>query len=102
MLLKRLKFRNLKRAALIRNGYKVVGSYLDPLVIKTDASNEFLNKMRIEWEKSQVDKNYKSQIDFSEDKKINKLIKRKVARFLPNPEKNWGPKSMASIKLKPK
>ena len=29
-------------------------------------------------------------------------MKRKIARFLPNPERNWGPKSMASIKLKPK
>ena len=58
--------------------------------------------MRIEWEKSYSNNEYKSSIDFSEDKEINKKMKRKVARFLPNPERNWGPKSMASIKLKPK
>ena len=39
----KLKFRFLIRAALIRNGYKVVGSYLNPLVIKTDAPDSFLN-----------------------------------------------------------
>lgn len=51
MLLKKYKFRILKRAALIRNGFKVVASYLNPLVIKTDADSEFMNKMRVEWEK---------------------------------------------------
>ena len=102
MPLEKIKFRILKSAALIRNGYKVVGSYLNPLVIKTDAPDDFMNKMRVEWEKSKLNQEYKSDIDFSEDKEISKKMKRKIARFLPNPERNWGPKSMASIKLKPK
>lgn len=51
MPLKRYKYRILKSAALIRNGFKVVASYLNPLVIKTNATEEFINKMRVEWEK---------------------------------------------------
>lgn len=43
MLLIKDKFRILKRAALMRNGFKVVNSYLNPMVIKTNASLEFLN-----------------------------------------------------------
>lgn len=54
MPLEKIKFRILKSAALIRNGYKVVGSYLNPLVIKTDAPDDFMNKMRVEWEKSKL------------------------------------------------
>ena len=39
----------------------------------------------------------KLDFDFSEDLEMKKFLKKKIARFLPNPEKNWGPKSGAVI-----
>jgi len=54
--------------------------------------------MKLEWEKTNKEKEYKSHIDFSDNAEIKQMLKSAPPRFLPNPEKNWGPKSAAKIK----
>ena len=39
----------------------------------------------------------KTGIDFTEDKEIIKILKNKTPRFMPNPERNWGPKKGACL-----
>ena len=55
--------------------------------------------MREEWLKMNEDKNYTSDIDWTEIDDIRKKLKHSVPRFLPNPEKNWGPKKGAVLNL---
>jgi hypothetical protein len=76
----------------------VFPSFTNPVVFKTDAPVDFLRTMKLEWEKSCKDKDYKSHIDFSDNAEIKLMLKNAPPRFLPNPEKNWGPKSAAKIK----
>ncbi len=72
------------------------------MVLKTNAPFSFLKKMVLEWEKLKKQKDYKSEIDFSEDQELKETIKRTIPRFLPNPKKNWETKSAAVIKKKKK
>lgn len=112
-------------SALKKRGYLAVSSYLHPLVFKTNAPDSVIYNMRLawikEWQKRVIIKNEKLKqnpnikidenidnekkedlgeelkFDFSIDKDLKKSLKKKIARFLPNPEKNWGPKSGAVI-----
>ena len=86
-------------SAIKNAGYKVVMSYLHPITIKTDAPFEFLRKIYNEWWLLENDPDFKGEISFTVDPEIKKMIKEYPPRFLPNPEKNWGPKSAAIIKL---
>lgn len=38
-----------------------------------------------------------SGLDFTDDKEVLKQLKSKLPRFMPNPEKNWGPKKGAFL-----
>ncbi len=64
---------------------------------KTNAPHEFLMEMRDDWEKQDKNKDYKGKIDFSIDKELKKKFRKRPPRFLPNPEKYWGPKSSATM-----
>ncbi len=80
--------------------YISVPSYLHPLVFKTNAPDEILYNLRLAWEKeflNRTNKEFKNEVDFSEDPELKKMLKKKTARFLHNPEKNWGPMSCAII-----
>ena len=70
--------------------------------MKTDASDEFIYRMRCEWEKKFKDKDFKGTVDFSDDKELNKKFKRSCGRFFKNPEKYWGTKSTAVLKIEKK
>ena len=58
--------------------------------------------MRCEYEKKFTENNFKGTIDFTEDKELKKKFKRSLGRFFKNPEKNWGPKSTAILKINKK
>ena len=84
----------------IRNaGFNVAMSYVHPTIIKTDAPYKFMMEMLAEWKKKDSDKDYKGSIDFSDNQDVKQMLKGYPARFLPNPEKNWGPKAAAKITL---
>ena len=55
-------------------------------MFKTDAPYEFINQFKLDW----MNKNKK--FDFSILPSVKKYLKSRIPRFLPNPEKNWGPK----------
>lgn len=55
--------------------------------------------MREEWKKKGLEKDYKEKLNWTEDKEVKKLLKNRIARFLPNPEKNWGPKKGAVLNV---
>jgi len=76
----------------------VFASFTNPNVFKTDAPIEFLRSVKAEWEKVNKEKDYTSPINFSDNPEVKQMLKNTPPRFLPNPEKNWGPKSAAKIK----
>ena len=67
------------------------------MVIKTDAPFEIIWKMREDWIK--INSNEKGELDWSEIKEIKHMLKSTIPRFLPNPEKNWGPKKGAILNI---
>lgn len=89
-------------SAIKNAGYKIVMSYLHPITIKTDAPFEFLRKVYDEWWLLDNDPQFKGEVNFNIDVEVKKMIKEYPPRFLPNPEKNWGPKSAAKIQLEKK
>lgn len=84
---------------LQRKGYLFAPSYLQEMVFKTNAPFELLYQMREEWKKIMEDKDCEKQFDWSENKDIKKMLKNSAPRFLPNPEKNWGPKKGAVLNI---
>lgn len=71
-------------------------SYCNPTAFKTDASPEKLLRLADElFGEATGDR----QFDATVNPDAKKMLKDKVPRFLPNPEKNWGPKSASKIKL---
>lgn len=92
----------------IRNAwYQISGSHVDPLALKTDAPMSIIWDIMRCWVKLHPVKNRpgnhpgnrilsqgpKLQAKFSQVP--GGLVARKSPRFLPNPEKYWGPKRKA-------
>lgn len=90
-----MKYSNLKSSALKNAGFEVVQSYCHPTVFKTNADQfkifELINELF-------GDQKKEKKFDMTINLDVKKALKDKVARFLPNPEKNWGPKSASKIK----
>jgi hypothetical protein len=94
----REQFCKIISSAIRNSGFQIYTSFSNPGVFKTDASVQFIQEVSREWEKVSRDKGYESKIDFSDNPEIKFMLKHTPPRFLPNPEKNWGPKSAAKIK----
>ena len=86
------------RSAIFNGGYKAVTSYCSPLVVKTNAPIEFIRKMVIAWHNASDLSVDKGDISFEDNAEAKKILRNATPRFMPNPEKNWGPKSAAKIK----
>ncbi|CAM6128891.1 unnamed protein product [Calypogeia fissa] len=100
----------LYRSAVANAGYRISSSHANPLGVKTDAPMEVLWDIMRCWVKTHpvkaqtevtpgtviLSKEPKFEANFS---KVNSALSRAqaagVARFLPNPEENWGPKPRA-------
>ncbi|XP_020105119.1 probable tRNA (guanine(26)-N(2))-dimethyltransferase 1 [Ananas comosus] len=103
------------RSALINAGYRVSGSHVDPLALKTDAPMNIIWDIMRCWIKihpvkahaaSQpgtiilsrepiLEANFAQPVDHLSKSRVKKL-----PRFLPNPERYWGPKSKAGRQVK--
>ena len=72
-----------------------MSSYCHPKAFKTNADQFKIAKLKNEifGEESE-----KREFDRTENKEIKKMLSDKVPLFLPNPEKNWGPKNPSRIK----
>jgi hypothetical protein len=94
----------------------VVSSYCHPYCFKTDAPNSFIFQIRDKWayqskkqnglikEEKQEKELLKKREDISfeiNDEVKNYLDETITSRFLPNPEKNWGPLSSAKLIFNP-
>ncbi|AQK68044.1 putative tRNA (guanine(26)-N(2))-dimethyltransferase 2 [Zea mays] len=92
----------------IRNaGYQVSGSHVDPLALKTDAPMSVIWDIMRCWVKLHPVKhrpgNHPGNVILSQEPKfqakfsrvLGASVTRKRARFMPNPEKYWGPGTKA-------
>ncbi|CAM0905810.1 unnamed protein product [Alopecurus aequalis] len=97
----------------IRNaGYQISGSHVDPLALKTDAPMSVIWDIMRCWVKLHPVKSQpenrpgsrilsrEPQLQASFSQVTGGLGARKSPRFVPNPEKNWGPKMKAGRPLK--
>ncbi|SPT16326.1 unnamed protein product [Triticum aestivum] len=97
----------------IRNaGYQISGSHADPLALKTDAPMSVIWDIMRCWVKLHPVKSQpenlpgsrilsqEPQLQASFSQATGGLVARKSPRFLPNPEKHWGPKMKAGRPLK--
>lgn len=104
------------RSALVNAGYRVSGTHANPLGIKTDAPwNVVWDIMRCWVQQHPVKKSQPGsagekilsvepelKADFSRvQQAVSKAKQKGVARFLPNPEANWGPKPRHGRPVKP-
>uniref|UniRef100_A0A1J3E3N6 tRNA (guanine(26)-N(2))-dimethyltransferase n=1 Tax=Noccaea caerulescens TaxID=107243 RepID=A0A1J3E3N6_NOCCA len=102
------------RSAVVNAKYRVSGSHVNPLGIKTDAPMEIIWDIMRCWVKNHpvkaqspehpgsviLSKEPSHQADFSRHfGSLSKAQAKKVARFLPNPEKHWGPKVRAGRQI---
>ncbi|KAJ0261013.1 hypothetical protein HA466_0042170 [Hirschfeldia incana] len=102
------------KSAVMNAKYRVSGSHVNPLGIKTDAPMEIIWDIMRCWVKNHpvkaqspehpgsviLSKEPSLQADFSRHVgSLSKAQVKKVARFLPNPEKHWGPKIRAGRQI---
>ncbi|XP_077230244.1 tRNA (guanine(26)-N(2))-dimethyltransferase 2-like [Tasmannia lanceolata] len=98
------------RSAVINAGYRISGSHVNPLGMKTDAPMNVIWDIMRCWIKNHpvkaqppdqsgtviLAKEPTLQANFARAAaSLSKAQAKKVARFLPNPERNWGPKLRA-------
>ncbi|KAF6140078.1 hypothetical protein GIB67_001819 [Kingdonia uniflora] len=98
------------RSAVINAGYRVSGTHVNPLGIKSDAPMDIIWDIMRCWVKTHpvkaqppeqsgsviLAKEPTLQANFARAvASLSKAQAKKVARFLPNPEKHWGPKLRA-------
>ncbi|TVU30739.1 hypothetical protein EJB05_22375 [Eragrostis curvula] len=94
--------------SVIRNaGYQISGSHVDPLALKTDAPMSVIWDIMRCWVKLHAVKhrtgNHPGNIILSQEPKLQANFsqvpqvsaQRKSPRFVPNPEKYWGPRPKA-------
>ncbi|KAK6154990.1 hypothetical protein DH2020_009238 [Rehmannia glutinosa] len=77
------------RSAVINAGYRISGSHVNPLGLKTDAPMHVIWDIMRCWVKNHP---VKAQPP-------DQAKRKKVARFLPNPERYWGPKVRAGRQI---
>ncbi|GER49286.1 tRNA (guanine(26)-N(2))-dimethyltransferase [Striga asiatica] len=102
------------RSAVINAGYRISGSHVNPLGLKTDAPMNVIWDIMRCWVKShpvkpQPEDQAGSVILAKEPillanftravASLSKAQAKKVARFLPNPERYWGPKVRAGRQI---
>ncbi|KAL4859544.1 putative tRNA (guanine(26)-N(2))-dimethyltransferase 2 [Chlorella vulgaris] len=98
---------NVFRSALVNAGYRVSGTHANPLGIKTDAPWDVVWDVMRCWVRDHpgkapaagssaekiLSREPQLKADFSRAQQAMSQARSKgVARFLPNPEANWGPK----------
>ncbi|PIA46067.1 hypothetical protein AQUCO_01600384v1 [Aquilegia coerulea] len=98
------------RSAVINAGFRISGTHVDPLGLKSDAPMDVIWDIMRCWVKTHPVKAQASdqsgsvilakeptlQANFARAvASLSKAQVKKVARFLPNPEKHWGPKLRA-------
>lgn len=102
------------RSAVINAGYRISGTHVCPLGLKTDAPMDVIWDIMRCWVKSHpvkaqspeqsgsviLAKEPDLQANFARAvASLSKAQAKKVARFLPNPERHWGPKVRAGRKI---
>ncbi|KAJ0832818.1 putative tRNA (guanine(26)-N(2))-dimethyltransferase [Helianthus annuus] len=98
------------RSAVINAGYRISGTHVNPLGLKTDAPMDVIWDIMRCWVKNHPVKEQSPdqsgsvilakepvlQANFARAvASLSKAQAKKVARFLPNPERHWGPKLRA-------
>ncbi|XP_030452207.1 tRNA (guanine(26)-N(2))-dimethyltransferase 2-like [Syzygium oleosum] len=102
------------RSAVINAGYRISGTHVNPLGLKTDAPMDVIWDIMRCWVKSHpvkeqppdqsgsviLAKEPAFQANFARAvASLSKAQAKKVARFLPNPERHWGPKLRAGRQI---
>ncbi|XP_010553959.1 PREDICTED: probable tRNA (guanine(26)-N(2))-dimethyltransferase 2 isoform X2 [Tarenaya hassleriana] len=104
------------RSAVINAGYEISGTHVEPLGLKTNAPMDFIWDLMRFWVKTHPIKPQPPQhpgsvilskepstdheIDLARAASLSKAqAKKKAVRFLPNPEKYWGPKVKAGRQI---
>ncbi|XP_020092724.1 probable tRNA (guanine(26)-N(2))-dimethyltransferase 1 [Ananas comosus] len=102
------------RSAVINAGYRISGSHVNPLGLKSDAPMDVIWDIMRCWVKSHpiraqppdhsgtviLSKEPKLQANFARVvASLSKAQAKKVKRFLPNPERHWGPKVRAGRQI---
>ncbi|KAJ0980151.1 hypothetical protein J5N97_008406 [Dioscorea zingiberensis] len=105
------------RSAVINAGYRISGSHVNPLGLKTDAPMDVIWDIMRCWVKNHpvkaqppdqsgtviLSREPTLQANFARAvASLSKAQAKKVARFLPNPERHWGPKVKAGRQIKSK
>ncbi|KAG5535209.1 hypothetical protein RHGRI_023109 [Rhododendron griersonianum] len=76
------------RSAVINAGFRISGTHVNPLGLKSDAP------MDVIWDIMRCWANFARAVA-----SLSKAQAKKVARFLPNPERHWGPKLRAGRQI---
>ncbi|KAL5739265.1 hypothetical protein ACOSP7_028181 [Xanthoceras sorbifolium] len=102
------------RSAVINAGYRISGTHVNPLGLKSDAPMDVIWDIMRCWVKNHPVKAQPSdqpgsvilakeptlQANFARAvASLSKAQAKKVARFLPNPERHWGPKLRAGRQI---
>ncbi|CAI9777439.1 unnamed protein product [Fraxinus pennsylvanica] len=102
------------RSAVINAGYRISGTHVNPLGLKTDAPMDVIWDIMRCWVKNHpvkaqppdqagsviLAKEPVLQANFARAvASLSKAQAKKVARFLPNPERHWGPKLRAGRQI---
>ncbi|PKA57074.1 putative tRNA (guanine(26)-N(2))-dimethyltransferase 2 [Apostasia shenzhenica] len=102
------------RSAVVNAGYRISGTHVNPLGLKTDATMDVIWDIMRCWIKIHpvkaqprdqsgsaiLSKEPFIQANFARAvSSLSKAQVKKVARFLPNPESHWGPKVRAGRKI---
>ncbi|XP_022880647.1 probable tRNA (guanine(26)-N(2))-dimethyltransferase 2 [Olea europaea var. sylvestris] len=102
------------RSAVINAGYRISGTHVNPLGLKTDAPMDVIWDIMRCWVKNHpvkaqppdqagsviLAKEPILQANFTRAvASLSKAQAKKVARFLPNPERHWGPKLRAGRQI---
>ncbi|XP_010558531.1 PREDICTED: probable tRNA (guanine(26)-N(2))-dimethyltransferase 2 isoform X2 [Tarenaya hassleriana] len=102
------------RSAVINAKFRISGTHVNPLGLKTDAPMDVIWDIMRCWVKNHpvkaqscdlpgsmiLSKEPSHLVDFSRCVgSLSKAQAKKVARFLPNPEKHWGPKVRAGRQI---
>ncbi|XP_010260696.1 PREDICTED: probable tRNA (guanine(26)-N(2))-dimethyltransferase 2 [Nelumbo nucifera] len=102
------------RSAVINAGYRISGTHVNPLGLKSDAPMDVIWDIMRCWVKNHpvkaqppdqsgtviLSKEPTLQANFARAvSSLSKAQVKKVARFLPNPERHWGPKLRAGRQI---
>ncbi|XP_038990029.1 probable tRNA (guanine(26)-N(2))-dimethyltransferase 1 isoform X3 [Phoenix dactylifera] len=105
------------RSAVINAGYRISGSHVNPLALKTDAPMDVIWDIMRCWVNNHPVKtrpaNQPGTVILSKEPTLRanfaqavtaswKTQAEKVRRFVPNPERNWGPKIRGGRQIKSK